>query len=104
MSWEEVLKGNNTDPKNHTFSFVVECDVDDIDSEVADFHIEQGSDLIESIEDAIVKALDKKIGDDTFDLTVDISKIESDMEELEMEGFDTLDNRVSVSVRAVGKK
>ena len=60
--------------------------------------------MIENIEDAIVKALDKKIGDDTFDLTVDISGIESDMEELEMEGFDTLDNRVSVSVRAVGKK
>ena len=42
MSWEEVLKGNNTDPKNHTFSFVVECDVDDIDSEVADFQYRTG--------------------------------------------------------------
>lgn len=104
MSWERILKETNKDPQNHTFAFVVECDVNDMDSDVVDFHMEQGSDLIENIEDAIVKALDKKIGDVTFDLTVDISGIESDMEELEMEGFDTLDNRVSVSVRAVGKK
>jgi len=104
MSWEKILKGNGKDPQSHTFSFDVEFDVDDIDSDVVDFHMEQGSDLIETIEDAIVDALEKKIGDVTFDLTVDISKIESDMEELEMEGFDTLDNRVSVSVRAVGKK
>ena len=98
------MKGNGKDPQNHTFAFVVECDVYDMDSDVVDFHMEQGSDLIENIEDAIVKALDKKIGDAIFDLPVDISGIESDMEELEMEGFDTLENRVTVSIRAVAKK
>ena len=104
MAWEKILKGNNTDPQSHTFTFDVEFDVDSIDEDVANFHVEQGSDLIENIEDAIVKALEKKIDNATFDLTVDISGIESDMEELEMEGFDTLDNRVSVSVSGVSKK
>ena len=103
MSWEEVLKGNNTDPKNHTFSFVVEFDIDDIDSEAVDFHIVHGSDLIEEIEDAIVQELSKSLKN-KYEFQIDLSEIESDMEELEIDGFDTLDNNVSVYIRGVPRK
>ncbi len=101
MSWEKIVKRNNTDPRGYTFDVLLSVKVDDLDEEVADFHMEQGSEIMRNLHEAIINAVRKKIDGESFDLSLDISEIESDMEELEMEGFDTLDNRASVSVSEV---
>lgn len=101
MSWEKIVKRNNTDPRGYTFDVLLSVTVDDLDEEIADFHMEQGSEIMRNLHEAIIDVVRKKIDGESFDFNVDISEIESDMEELEMEGFNTLDNRVSASVSEV---
>ncbi len=101
MSWEKIVKRNNTDPRGYTFDVLLSVRVDSLDDDVADFHEEQGSEIMRNLHEGIINAVRKKIDGESFDFSVDISDIESDMEELEMEGFDTLDNRVSASVSEV---
>tara|TARA_R100000742_G_C4201952_1_gene30797 strand:- start:94 stop:438 length:345 start_codon:yes stop_codon:yes gene_type:complete len=103
MSWENTLKAGQTNPEQHTFDVVVGVEITDIDSDVVEFHMEQGSDLNRIIHEAIVEAVSKSLkGKDTFEFQIDLSEIESDMEELEIDGFDTLDNNVSAYVSEVG--
>ena len=95
------MKRNNTDPRGYTFDVLLSVKVDDLDEEVAEFHMEQGSEIMRNLHEAIIDTVRGNIDGKRFELNVDISDIESDMEELEMEGFNTLDNRVSVSVDEV---
>ena len=103
MSWEKTLKSSRTNPERHTFDVVVGVEITDMDADVVEFHMEQGSDLNRIIQEAIIEQISKALkGKDTFEFQIDLSEIESDMEELEIEGFDTLDNNVSAYVSEVG--
>lgn len=95
------MKRNNTDPRGYTFDVLLSVRVDDLDEEIADFHMEQGSEIMRNLHEAIIDVVREKIDGESFDFSVDISEIESDMEELEMDGYNSLDNRVSVSVSEV---
>ena len=102
MSWEKTLKAIRTNPERHTFDVVVGVEVKDMDSDVLEFHMEQGSDLNKILHEAIIEEIDKFLkGRETFEFQIDLSEIESDMEELEIEGFNTLDNNVSAYISEV---
>jgi|TARA_R100001463_G_scaffold42066_1_gene88345 hypothetical protein len=99
MSWENIIK-NAKDPRKHQFEVLVTVRVDSIDEDLVDYHMEQGTELMRNIHEEIIDDIQRKIGNETSALTIDIDDIEDDMDDLTRNSL-SLDNRVDVRVSEV---
>ena len=113
MSWKLIIKAprdsgspiwgwaNEKEVEDLTFNLRMSIVIDGIDSDLKSLQDEYDYPLVEELYNAIEMALMQKLEDKTIEANLDLTDLESQMEEDENEGADSLDDTISFTIQEI---
>lgn len=113
MNWQDIIKtprdygspiwgrANEKEVEDLTFNLRMSIVIDGIDSDLKSLKDEYDYPLVEELYNAIEMALMQKLEDKTIEANLDLTDLESQMEEDENEGADSLDDTISFTIQEI---
>lgn len=113
MSWKDIIKaptdtgspawgwGNEKDTTDLIFSLELNVGIIDIDSDLKSLGDDYDYPLIKELYNVIEMALMQKLEGKEFAVSLNLTDLESQMEEDEREGFDSLDDNIRFAIESI---
>ena len=113
MNWKDIIKtprdygspiwgpANEKEVEDLTFNLRMSIVIDGIDSDLKSLQDEYDYPLVEELYNAIEMALMQKLEDKTIEANLNLTDLESQMEEDENEGADSLDDTISFTIQEI---